>query len=84
MNANPLGGRLLENRMTKVSLPDYLTKVSLPDYLLLKEGKGTSKWRNLADEAFLNQVIKLTSDVSWSEYRRLTTSQLVFLPKLLA
>lgn len=75
MNANPLGGRLLENRITKVSLPDYL---------LLKEGKGTSKWRNLADKAFLNQVIKLTSDVSWSECRRLATSQLVFLPKLLA
>lgn len=56
-------------------------EASVLGYLLHREGKGTSKCRNLADKPFLNQVIKLTSAVSYAEGRRHATSQLVFLLK---
>lgn len=54
LKAHALGGILLANNVSR--------------RFLVKRGKGTFTWRNLAYKAFLNQGIKWTSSISYCEH----------------
>lgn len=72
MQTSKKGNALFTNWEKKVfgcSCIEWNCQNNVGRRFLVKRGKGTFTWRNLADKAFLNQKIKLTSSISYCEHQ---------------